>query len=130
MKVEKYMSHAPVTIRDNTVYSEAFNIMNEKDLHHLPVVNKKDEVIGILTRRDLQLAAQHFREAPVEVSDVMHTPVETISPDESLLEAARQMIEKQIGGLPVLDDKGKMVGILTETDLFRLLIDLLSKDTP
>jgi acetoin utilization protein AcuB len=130
MKVEKYMSHTPVTIRDNTVYSKAFNIMQEKDLHHLPVVNEKNEVVGILTRRDLQIAAQHFREAPVEVSDVMHTPVVTISPDEPLLEAARQMIDKRIGGLPVLDDNGKMVGILTETDLLRALIDLLGKDTP
>lgn len=130
MKVEKYMSHTPVTIRDNTVYSKAFNIMQEKDLHHLPVVNAKNEVVGILTRRDLQIAAQHFREAPVEVSDVMHTPVVTISPDEPLLEAARQMIDKRIGGLPVLDDNGKMVGILTETDLLRALIDLLGKDTP
>ena len=130
MKVEKYMSHTPVTIRDNTVYSKAFNIMQEKDLHHLPVVNEKNEIVGILTRRDLQIAAQHFREAPVEVSDVMHTPVVTISPDEPLLEAARQMIDKRIGGLPVLDDNGKMVGILTETDLLRALIDLLGKDTP
>ena len=130
MKVEKYMSHTPVTIRGNTVYSKAFNIMQEKDLHHLPVVNEKNEVVGILTRRDLQIAAQHFREAPVEVSDVMHTPVVTISPDEPLLEAARQMIDKRIGGLPVLDDNGKMVGILTETDLLRALIDLLGKDTP
>lgn len=130
MKVEKYMSHTPVTIRDNTVYSKAFNIMQEKDLHHLPVVNEKNEIVGILTRRDLQIAAQHFREAPVEVSDVMHTQVVTISPDEPLVVAARQMIDKRIGGLPVLDDNGKMVGILTETDLFRVLIDLLGKDTP
>ena len=130
MKVKKYMSHTPVTIRDNTVYSKAFNIMQEKDLHHLPVVNEKNEVVGILTRRDLQIAAQHFREAPVEVSDVMHTQVVTISPDEPLLVAARQMIDKRIGGLPVLDDNGKMVGILTETDLLRVLIDLLGKDTP
>ena len=130
MKVEKYMSHTPVTIRDNTVYSKAFNIMQEKDLHHLPVVNEKNEIVGILTRRDLQIAAQHFREAPVEVSDVMHTQVVTISPDEPLVVAARQMIDKRIGGLPVLDDNGKMVGILTETDLLRALIDLLGKDTP
>ena len=130
MKVEKYMSHTPITIRDNTVYSKAFNIMQEKDLHHLPVVNEKNEVVGILTRRDLQIAAQHFREAPVEVSDVMHTQVVTISPDEPLVVAARQMIDKRIGGLPVLDDNGEMVGILTETDLLRVLIDLLGKDTP
>ena len=57
----------------------------------------------------------------------MHTPVVTISPDESLSAAARQMVEKQIGGLPVMDSGGRMVGILTETDLLRALTDILDK---
>jgi acetoin utilization protein AcuB len=125
MLVEKYMSHAPITIHDDTVYWEAFDIMREKDLHHIPVVNENDAIVGILTRRDLQVAAQHYREAPVEVSEVMHSPVVTTSPGELLSEAARQMIDNRIGGLPVLDTNGQMTGILTETDLHRALIDQL-----
>jgi len=127
MRVENYMSHAPITLRDDTVYWEAFDIMREKNLHHIPVINKNDAVIGIITRRDLQISSQHFREAPVEVSEVMHSPVVTISPDDFLSEAARKMIDSRIGGLPVVDANGDMVGILTETDLHQALIDQLSQ---
>jgi len=130
MRVESYMSNAPITIRDETVYWEAFDTMREKDLHHIPVVNEDNSVVGILTRRDLQIAAQHFKEAPVEVSEVMHSPVVTISPGELLSVAAKQMIDNRIGGLPVLDTNDQMVGILTETDLLRALIDQLGKETP
>lgn len=125
MQVENYMSRTPVTIRDDSVYWQAFDIMQEKDLHHIPVVNENNAVVGIVARRDLQVAAQHFKELPMEVSEVMHSPVVTISPAEPLTAAARQMIDKRIGGLPVMDKNGEMVGILTETDLLRALIDQL-----
>ncbi len=125
MRVETYMSHTPITIRDDTDYWEAFEIMQEKDLHHIPVVNESSAVVGILTRRDLKIAAMNFKETAVDVSEVMHCPVVTITPGELLTEAARQMIDKRIGCLPVLDTKGQMVGILTETDLLRALIDQL-----
>jgi len=125
MRVESYMSHAPITIRDDTVYWEAFDIMREKDLHHIPVVDGNDAVVGILTRRDLEKSAQHFKEAPVEVSEVMHSPVVTITPDEPLSAAAANMMEHRIGGLPVLDADDQIIGILTETDLLRALVDQL-----
>ena len=129
MRVESYMSHTPITIRDDTDYWKAFEIMQEKDLHHIPVVNEDSAVVGILTRRDLKIASMHFRETPVEVSEVMHSPVVTITPGELLAEAAKQMIDNRIGGLPVLDANGQIVGILTETDLLRALIDQLGKET-
>jgi acetoin utilization protein AcuB len=120
------MSHAPITIRDDTDYWKAFEIMQEKDLHHIPVINQDETVVGILTFRDLKMAAMHFGEAHVEVSEVMHSPVVTVTPGEALAEAARIMIDNRIGGLPVLDDDGQIVGILTETDLLRALVDQLS----
>ena len=127
MRVENYMSHAPVTVRDDTDYWKASEIMQEKDLHHIPVINENEKVVGILTLRDLKIAAMHFGEAHVEVSEVMHSPVVTVAPGEPLAEAARQMVDNRIGGLPVLDDNGQIVGILTETDLLRALIDQLGK---
>jgi len=127
MQVESYMSHAPITLRNDTDYWKASEIMREKDLHHIPVVNENDKIVGILTRRDLRIAAMHFGEAHVEVSEVMHSPVVTIAPDEPLAEAAQQMVDNRFGGLPVLDDNDQIVGILTETDLLRALIDQLEK---
>jgi len=129
MRVESYMSRAPVTIRGDTDYWKASEIMQEKDLHHIPVVNEDDKVVGILTRRDLNIAAMHFGDAHVEVSEVMHSPVVTIAPGEPLAEAARQMVEHRFGGLPVLDADEHIVGILTETDLLRALIDQLGEET-
>jgi len=127
MQVKSYMSQTPITIRDDTDYWKASEIMQQKDLHHIPVINENEAVVGILTRRDLKIAAMHFGEAAVEVSEVMHSPVITIEPGELLSEAAKQMIDNRIGGLPVLDAHGRIVGILTETDLHRALIDQLDK---
>lgn len=124
MNVSAYMSDTPATIRGDVDYREAVEIMHEKNLHHIPVVDADDSVVGIVTQRDLQLAARHFREACVEVSEVMHTPVVTIAPDAPLAFAANQMISHRIGGLPVVDG-GRVVGIVTETDLFQALADLL-----
>ncbi|MCP4876098.1 MAG: CBS domain-containing protein [Gammaproteobacteria bacterium] len=126
MQVESYMSHAPITVRDDTDYWKASEIMQEKDLHHIPVINQDEKIVGILTLRDLKMAAMHFGEAHVEVSEVMHSPVVTVAPGEPLADAARLMIDNRIGGLPVLDDGGQIVGILTETDLHRALVDQLS----
>jgi len=88
----------------------------------IPVVNENDS-------RDLKVASMRFKETPVEVSEVMHSPVVTIEPEGLLSEAAQQMIDNRIGGLPVLDANGEVAGILTETDLLRALIDQLGKDT-
>jgi CBS domain-containing protein len=123
MLVKNYMTKTPVTIRQDADYGTAFDIMEAKNLHHLPVVDAAEAVVGILTRRDLQLAARHFQEAPVEVVEVMHTPVFTTTADTPLVKAAAIMMENRIGCLPVLDDRKQVVGMVTETDLFRALID-------
>ena len=127
MRVENYMSLTPITVRNDTDYWQASEIMQEKDLHHIPVVDETSKVVGILTLRDLKIAAMHFGEAHVDVSEVMHSPVVTVAPGEQLAVAARKMVDNRIGGLPVLDDSDQIVGILTETDLLRALIDQLNQ---
>jgi CBS domain-containing protein len=127
MLVNDYMSKSPVTVRDDVIYHDAFRILEDTEMHHLPVVNSNSEVVGILARRDLQLAARFYRESPVEVSEIMHTPVLTTPSDVSLSSAARLMMEQRIGCLPVLDKNNHLEGMLTETDLFRALRDLLDK---
>jgi CBS domain-containing protein len=125
MRVRDYMSPSPVTIREDSDYDTAFGIMDERDLHHLPVVNATGEVIGIVARRDLQLAARFFHEAPAEVSEVMHAPVVTVASSADLTEAVDRMTTDRIGCLPVADDGKHLVGIITETDLLRALRVLL-----
>jgi CBS domain-containing protein len=128
MNVSDYMTKTPITIATGADYQEAFQIMEERNLHHLPVVDHKERVIGILTRRDLQLAARCFKEAPAEVGEVMHSPVTTIAPDAHLSAAVERMQRDRIGCLPVSTDGGKnLVGIITETDLLRALAHLLEE---
>jgi CBS domain-containing protein len=127
MQVHQYMSESPVTIGVSDDYRSAFDIMESRDLHHLPVVNHEGNVVGIVTRRDLQLGARFFHEAPTEVSEVMHAPVVTIPSDANLSAAAERMIAERIGCLPVVDGDHKLAGMLTETDLFRALQELLAK---
>ena len=124
MLVSDYMSKSPFTIAQNADYDRAFEIMEKKNLHHLPVVNKKGYVVGIVTRRDLEVAARHFHEAPAEICEVMHAPVVTITADASMTTAAERMTQFRIGGLPVLDEEKRIVGMLTETDVFRAFVKL------
>ena len=125
MLVSDYMSSAPVTVHKDDNYDLAFEIMDKKNMHHLPVVDGENQVVGIVTRRDLQLAARVFKEAPTEISEVMHTPVFTTSPDAKLSSAVKQMHDNRIGCLPVVGSDNHVMGVLTETDLFRALTDLL-----
>ncbi len=126
MQIQDHMSPTAITISSEADYSVAFEIMEDKDLHHLPVVNDAQEVVGLVTRRDLQLAARCFKEAPAEVAEVMHSPVLTISSKAELSEAVNLMMDKRIGCLPVTEDGKHLVGMITETDLFRALQKLLA----
>jgi CBS domain-containing protein len=127
MLVSDYMNKTPITVRSEDNYDIAFQIMEQKNMHHLPVVNQDNHVVGIVTRRDLQLAARYFKEAPAEISEVMHTPVLTTSSSASLSSAIKQMTDNRIGCLPVLGKNRHVEGVLTESDLFRALSDLLEK---
>ncbi len=125
MLVSDYMSEKTVTIREDANYKTGFEIMGNQNLHHIPVVNVDTEVVGILSLRDLHLAASHYREAPVEVAEIMHEKVIMIEPGASLDSAAQCMMENRIGCLPVSENGRNVVGMLTETDLFRALRDAL-----
>lgn len=128
MLVSDCMSPAPVTIETGADYKQAFGIMQEKNLHHLPVVDGAKGIVGIVTRRDLQIAAQHFHEAPVDIGDVMHTPVTTIQAGAGLAAAVDRMIAQGIGCLPVTgDSETELVGIITEIDVLKVLRKLLAE---
>lgn len=128
MQVRDYMSATPVTISASADYQEAFDLMDQHSMHHLPVTDDQNGVVGILSRQDLQLAARYFHEHPAEINEIMHKPVTTIAPEAALSEAVGVMAKDYIRCLPVSEDGGShLVGIITETDLLRALQDLLAK---
>ena len=134
MIVKNRMTRNPITISPDTPVAEAQRIMRREKIHRLPVLNKKKELVGIVTEKDLLYASPSpattldiheitYLLSQLTVKKVMSTQVLTITSDTVLEEAARIMVDSDIGGLPVVDS-GSLVGIITESDLFKVFMEL------
>ncbi len=134
MIVKTRMTRNPVTISPETPVAEARRIMIREKIHRLPVVNKKKELVGIVTEKDLLYASPSpastldihemtYLLSQLTVKKVMSTKVLTIPSDTVLEEAARIMVDSDIGGLPIVDS-GSLVGIITESDIFKVFMEL------
>lgn len=135
MLVGERMTRDPIVIHDDTPLDEAMKIMRDNKVRRLPVLNEKGALVGIVSERDLLYASPspatslsvyelHYLLSRIRVADVMVTEVITVTEDTPLEEAARIMADNKIGGLPVVSD-GELVGIITETDLFKIFLELL-----
>jgi acetoin utilization protein AcuB len=129
------MTKDPIVIRDDTPIDKALKTMQDNKVRRLPVLNKKGALVGIVSERDLLFASPspatslsiyelHYLLSRVTVASVMTAEVITVTEDTPLEEAARIMADNRIGGLPV-ERKGDLVGIITETDLFKIFLELL-----
>jgi acetoin utilization protein AcuB len=114
---------------------EALNLMQKEQVRRFPVVDKRGHLVGIISKEDLLHAAPsdvsslnvwevNYMVSKITVARVMTTDVITIEEDTPLEEAARIMADNKVGGLPVLRDD-KVVGIITETDLFKIFLEML-----
>lgn len=135
MLVRDRMTVKPVTVTPDTSFPEAFHLLLEKRIRHLPVVNEKGKLIGVVARTDLLYASpskpatlsvfeMNFLLANLHIGEVMSKPPITISEDAPLEEAARVMVQKKIGCLPVMRD-GELAGLITETDIFQTFVEIL-----
>ena len=135
MLVHERMSKHPITITEDTPINRALKLMRDEKVRRLPVLNKKGELVGIVSEKDLLYAAPspatslsiheiHYLISKITVDEVMTRDVITVSEYTPLEEAARIMADNKIGGLPVLRD-GKLVGIITESDLFKIFTEIL-----
>ncbi len=135
MKVSELMSPRVVTIGRFESCCDAVTRMHQTKVRHLPVVDDRGVLVGIVTDRDLRHRLfspaiwHHVGSVPVEtllksvrVDEIMSTPVVTATPGDDLEVAARAMLEDKIGSLPVVED-GRVVGIVTETDLLRRIVE-------
>ncbi len=103
MLVRDRMSAHPVTVRSDADYKSALKLMNESSLHHLPVLDASNRLVGIVAERDLLLAASQHLQSVIEIGEVMHRDVVTATRDMPVAEAAALMVNNRIGGLPVVD---------------------------
>ena len=135
MLVGERMTKNPVVITRDTGVDDALRLMRDKNVRRLPVVDKNGRLVGIVSDKDLYLASPspatsldifelRYLLSRLIVEKIMSTPVITVTPKTPLEEAARIMADKKIGGLPVVDGDN-MVGIITESDLFKIFVDLL-----
>ena len=125
MKVEQIMSRPALTCHAHDPANRAAQVMWESDIGCVVVV-EHDKIVGIVTDRDLCMAAytRGVTLAQISVGDVMTRNVTTIGPDASISEAISRLVKGKIGCLPVVED-GKLAGLITETDLLRCFSDLL-----
>ena len=114
---------------------EAHKLMRDEKIRRLPVVGDRGKLIGIISESDLLHAApsdatslsvweMNYMLSKVTVEKIMTRDVITTHTDTPLEEAARNMVDNKIGGLPVVKD-GEVVGIITETDLFKIFLEML-----
>jgi CBS domain-containing protein len=136
----RYWMRAPViTVTFDAPLSDALALMREHDVRRLPVVLDTGELCGMITQGDIRgadvlrlagldplVVADALRR--VKVYEVMAERLLSLTPETSLREAAMLMIESKIGGLPVVDGSGDVVGIITESDLFEVLVQELDRE--
>lgn len=135
-RVADWMSTPAVSIPPTATLVEAQQLMEERGVRRLPVV-QDGRLVGIVSRGDLRaaqpseattLSAYEWRAlmSPISIADCMQRRLITVGPDEPVLRAAQQMLTYKVSGLPVVDGD-RLVGVITESDLFRLLIADLTR---
>ena len=135
MLVRERMTQNPVTVTPETSFADALQILREKKIRRLPVVDKQGDLVGIAVEKDLLYASPspatslsiyelHYLLTKLQVKEVMTKRVIAVGEDCPLEEAARIMVDHKIGSLPVVRGK-QVVGIITETDLFKTMAEAL-----
>jgi acetoin utilization protein AcuB len=136
MFVRDRMSAPAVTVSRETPFQEALKLMQERHFRRLPVVGHDGRLVGIVAERDLLHASPSpattlsvyeltYLLSKLKVEQLMTVPVISIGADMPLEEAAQAMMTHRIGGLPVVDGQGHVMGVITETDIFRAFAEML-----
>ncbi len=129
------MTKNPVTVSADTSIDEAAGLMKMNHFRRLPIV-ENGKVLGIISDRDISriapspattLAKYEINSllSKMTVKDIMSTPIVSVSEDATVEEAALIMCNNKIGGLPVISSVGILVGIITETDIFRVFVKVM-----
>jgi acetoin utilization protein AcuB len=124
MKIKSLMITNPVTVTESASIQKAIEMMKEKGFRHLPIVTKGKKLKGFVTLSDLKQGLIPAMVGDLTLTDLMITDPITVAPDDDLETAARIIYEHKISGMPVVKND-KVVGIITESDIFRAFIDMM-----
>jgi CBS domain-containing protein len=130
--VKDWMTREVITISPKTTLPEAHRLMITKHIRRLPVLKNK-KLVGIITRGDVRGAEAsgatslsiwelNYILSKLDIDKIMTRQPITIAPEATLVEAAQIMLKHKISGLPVVDKQGNLVGIITESDIFRRVV--------
>ncbi len=134
MIIERRMTRNPVTVTPDMSVAEANAIMKREKVHRLPVLDKEHRLIGIISEKDILYASPSpvstlsihemaYLLSQLTVKKLMTHDVISITKDTTVEEAARLMVDQDLSALPVVED-GYLVGIVSKTDLFKVLLEL------
>ncbi|MBW2095862.1 MAG: CBS domain-containing protein [Deltaproteobacteria bacterium] len=134
MQVQNWMSKDVVTVDEQTPIIEVMHLLEEHDIRHIPVT-KEGKLVGMITDRDVKeaspskatsLKAQelYYLLAEMKAKDVMKADPIVISPDQTMEVAAVKMLEHKVTGIPVVTRAGDLIGIISQGDVFRVLISI------
>lgn len=135
MLVKNRMSSPVISVEPDMPIMEALNLMRAKSIRRMPVVDKRGKLIGIVSDKDLLNASPsaatslsvweiNYLVGKIKVENVMTRSVLTVNSQTPIEEAARIMVDNKIGGLPVMDGD-QIIGVITESDLFKILLELM-----
>lgn len=130
--VREWMTTPVITVTPFTSISNAHQIMKEKGIRRLPVLDN-DDLVGIVTLGDVREASPsdattlsiwelNYLWSQLTVEKIMSRKLLTVGPEDTVLAAAQLMLDQKISGLPVVEKSGKLVGMITESDIFRMLV--------
>ena len=135
MLVKDIMTTHVYTINQNQTLLELQGLMSEDDLRRVPVLNDAGQVVGIITDRDVKMASPSeastlsryeasYLLSRIKVKDVMTHNVKTVYATADLADVAALMYQDHIASVPVMDEENNLCGIVTDTDVFRALVDI------
>ena len=132
LDVKDWMTRRVITVDTRTSLPDAHKLMRTNNIRRLPVV-ERGKLVGIVTRSDIREASpseattlsiweMHYQLSKLAVGVIMTKDPYTIAADATIKDAAKLMYTHKIGGLPVVNEAGELQGIITESDIFRILI--------
>jgi acetoin utilization protein AcuB len=140
MKVNHRMTANPITATPKTTYREAMKLMQDNHVNHLPIVTDKGKLVGLVTQEDMLSASPspvtslsvfeiYSLLDKITMERIMSKPVLAVDEHCSLPAAARFMVDNDVGCLPIMDGD-KLVGIITDTDIFKAFIEVMGGGQP
>lgn len=133
MLVSEWMSKEPITVTPETSLMQATKMMKENKIRRLPVVDENGKLVGIVTDRDIKAASPsqattlevhelYYLLSELKIKSIMTKNPVSILASDTMERAALLMTERRIGGLPVVDMANRVVGVISDMDVFRVLI--------